>query len=62
VKGFVRDGALAQLGPLLTRTADQSLMQLLVRGDVDAEVALAHARDRSWFDEQLSRVAHPRAA
>ena len=62
VKGFVKDGALAQLGPLLTRTADQSLMQLLVRGDVDAEVALAHARDRAWFDDQLSRVAHPRAA
>ena len=61
-KAFVKDGALSQLGPLLTRTADQSLMQLLVRGDVDAEVALAHARDRSWFDDQHSRVAHPRAA
>jgi twitching motility protein PilT len=62
VKGFVRDGALSQLMGLLTRTADQSLIQLLVRGEVDAEVALAHARDRAWFDEQLARVAHPRAA
>jgi hypothetical protein len=37
-------------------------MQLLVRGEVEAEVALSNARDRSWFEEQLSRVAHPRAA
>ena len=62
VKGFVRDATLAQLPGLMTRTADQSLMQLLVRGEVDAEVALSFARDRPWFDEQLSRVAHPRAA
>lgn len=62
VKGFVRDGALGQLPALLTRTIDQSLMQLLVRGDIEAEVALSHARDRAWFEAQLSRVAHPRAA
>lgn len=62
VKAFVRDGVFTQLGPLLTRTVDQSLMQLLVRGEVEAEVALSNARDRSWFEEQLSRVAHPRAA
>ncbi|MFZ5439942.1 MAG: ATPase, T2SS/T4P/T4SS family [Myxococcota bacterium] len=62
VKGFVRDGALAQLAPLFARSFDQSLMQLLVRGDVSADVALAHARDRAWFEEQLTRVAHPRAA
>ncbi|MDP1825700.1 MAG: ATPase, T2SS/T4P/T4SS family [Archangium sp.] len=62
VKAFVRDGALGQLAPLLTRTSDQSLMQLLVRGEVDADVALTHARDRTWFEDQLARVAHPRAA
>jgi len=62
VKALVRDRSLAQLGSLFTRTSDASLMQLLVRGEIDAEVALAHARDRAWFEEQLSRVAHPRAA
>lgn len=62
VKALVRDRSLAQLGSLFTRTSDQSLMQLLVRGEIDAEVALAHSRDRPWFEEQLSRVAHPRAA
>lgn len=62
VKGFVRDGALAQLAPLYARSFDQTLMQLLVRGEVAADVALAHARDRAWFEEQLARVAHPRAA
>jgi twitching motility protein PilT len=62
VKGFVRDGVLGQLGPLFTRSFDQSLMQLLVRGEIDAEVALGHARDRPWFEDQLARVSHPRAA
>lgn len=62
VKTLVRDGSLHQLGPLFTRTHDQSLMQLFVRGVVDAETALAHARDRSLFEDQLTRVAHPRAA
>jgi twitching motility protein PilT len=62
VKAFLRDGALTQLPPLMTRTLDQSLMQLLVRGELEADVALAHARDRAWFEAQLSRVAHPRAA
>lgn len=62
VKALLRDGSLNQLGPLLTRTHDQSLMQLLVRGEVEAEVALSHARDRALFEDQLTRVAHPRAA
>lgn len=61
-RAFIRDGALNQLQALLTRTADQSLMQLLVHGEIAADVALAHARDRGWFDEQLARVSHPRAA
>ncbi len=62
VKAFVRDGVLGTLPTLFTRTADQSLMQLLVRGEIELEVALACARDRGWFEEQLARVAHPRAA
>jgi twitching motility protein PilT len=62
VRALVRDGALHQLGPLSTRTHDQSLMQLFVRGEVDAETALAHARDRALFEDLLTRVAHPRAA
>lgn len=62
VRALVRDGALTQLGPLLTRTADQSLLQLVLRGDIDAEVALQHARDRNWFEDQLKRATHARAA
>ncbi len=62
VKALVRDRTLGPLGASFTRTSDQSLMQLFVRGEIDAEVALANARDRAWFEEQLSRVAHPRAA
>jgi twitching motility protein PilT len=62
VKSAIRERNVSQLRPQLTRTADQSLLQLFVRGEVDAEVALASAKDRSWLDEQLSRLAHPRAA
>ncbi len=62
VKALVKERTLGQLGAHFTRTSDQSLMQLFVRGELDAEVALANARDRAWFEEQLSRVAHPRAA
>ena len=62
VKALVRERTLSALGASFTRTSDQSLMQLFVRGEIDVDVALTHARDRAWFEEQLSRVAHPRAA
>ena len=50
------------LKALHSRTADQSLVQLVLRGDVEAETALQHAKERAWVEEQLKRVAHPRAA
>ena len=62
VKAVIRAGSLGELGALHTRTSDQSLMQLLTRGEVEAEVALANARDRSWFEDQLKRIAPARAA
>ncbi|HEY1086434.1 MAG TPA: hypothetical protein VGE37_02025, partial [Archangium sp.] len=61
-RAHVRDGALEPLKALHSRTADQSLVQLVLRGDVEADVALQHAKERSWVEEQLKRVAHPRAA
>lgn len=62
VKALVKERAVAEVAPLLTRTFDQSLLQLAMGGELDAEVALAHARNRAWLEEQLSRVGHPRAA
>lgn len=62
VKSLMRERNVESLAPLLSRTADQSLLQLVVRGEIDAEVALGQARDRAWLEDQLSRVAHPRAA
>jgi twitching motility protein PilT len=62
VRTLIRDGALNQLAPLLSHTADQSLVQLVIRGELEAEVALQHARDKAWVEQQLARVAHPRAA
>jgi twitching motility protein PilT len=62
VRALIRERALGDLGALLSRTADQSLLQLVVRNEIEVEVALGHARDRAWLEEQLQRQIHPRAA
>jgi twitching motility protein PilT len=62
VRAHVREGSFEPLKALHARTADQSLVQLVLRGDVESETALQHAKERAWVEEQLKRVAHPRAA
>lgn len=62
VKALIRERALDDMTPLLSRTTDQSLLQLAMKNEISAEVALAQAKDRAWLEEQLSRQAHPRAA
>lgn len=62
VRACLLDGALGQLPSLLVHTIDHSLMELVACGDVDPEVALAHAQDRNWLHEQLSRLGSPSRA
>ena len=57
VRQLLRDRAVDQLAPLLSPSADQSLLKLVLRGEVDPNVALTVARDRPAFEAQLSSRA-----
>ncbi len=57
VRRTLREGVVDQVTPLISHTADQSLLQLVLRGEVDAGLACALARDRQAFEAQLSARA-----
>lgn len=59
VRALLRQGTSSALTPLLSHTSDNTLMQLVIRGEVEAETALARMKDRSLLEE---RLAHSRAA
>jgi twitching motility protein PilT len=50
------------LAALRTSALEAKLRDLVLCGDVDAEVALSLSPDRAWLERELSRAAHPRAA
>jgi twitching motility protein PilT len=62
VADAIRSGQLTQLPGLRAHSLEDSLLALVLRGEVEAEVALAQARDRAWLEAQLGRASHPRAA
>jgi twitching motility protein PilT len=62
VQDAIRLGQAGQLPALCAHTFADSLRQLVLAGEVEAEVALARCEDRAGLEAQLARAAHPRAA
>jgi twitching motility protein PilT len=62
VRGFLRAGQLEELGKCRSHRLEESLLELVLKGEVEAEVALAVAGEREWLEGRLSQAAHTRAA
>jgi twitching motility protein PilT len=62
VRDAILAGQLAALPALRAHTFEDSLLGLVRKGDLEAEVALQRAQDRTWLEGQLGRAAQPRAA
>lgn len=50
------EGNAAKLAGARQRTMDESLLELVRRGDVERADALARAADRAWLEQHLARV------
>jgi twitching motility protein PilT len=62
VRSALRDGALDTLEAMRSRSFDESLVELVLVGDVEPQVALSRAANPGWVEAQLRRAAHPQAA
>jgi twitching motility protein PilT len=62
VRELVREGSWAALGGHRSHTLEVNLRDLVLRGELEAEVAISFSPDRAWLEAELGRAAHPRAA
>jgi twitching motility protein PilT len=62
VRALVRSSSVAQLAAHRSHTLESNLRDLVLRGELEADVATALSPDREWLERELARAAHPRAA
>jgi hypothetical protein len=62
VRDAIRQGVIAPLSQARAHTFEQSLFELVLRGEVEAEVALGAVVDRPALEALFARASHVRAA